>query len=629
MAEILSAAQLNAIAAGSGYKPTGGGFSSVGLPAPTPAPVISPTPTPSYNLNAIGNTLSTASPVSILSSSAGQNIVNQNTSSLQKIESGYLGPSIIDYLNSTGQSSDFASRSKLAGEKGIANYQGTADQNTQLLSALRNVSSSPGSSAMVSDINKSVSSGVGMTQTEKDGLAKVQATQDALTEASAKARAALESKDYRSMDYWTAKAEENRKQYEADLADYYKSTKELRAQLTSALTPGAKEQELSKKLVDIRSQADMFKLQTEKDKLSEYEGQSLGFANGRANAIDFKASFKNQEYALQEKNLLLSLGLEQDARKMQGEAAKTGLGFLADDFDLQTKVQEKLDAQEESLFNKADKLETESKNTLISMLDALQGVDPTHLDSNSLASLETMAARANIPFDLVKQALQTQYNKQVFDQSLKNDGTGSGLTPYQTISARNQIEDNLRQNTAVQAFGQLVNFGVPTVIDRFNSGDVSNISDTILMRSLAKVTDPSTGVREEEYRTFEDATGALNKIYTLPKKWVGQGSLTAEGRAAMIKEIQDRYNARQKDYINQYDYYNNQAGQIGQTIPPPYSVSGAKTSVNNTSAFEKYDSNIDIEGDKAYIPASVWKEVVDKDGLLEYVKNQGYNLLVK
>lgn len=51
--------------------------------------------------------------------------------------SGYSGPSVVDYLNSTGQASDFNSRAVLARNAGIAGYTGTADQNTQLLNTLR------------------------------------------------------------------------------------------------------------------------------------------------------------------------------------------------------------------------------------------------------------------------------------------------------------------------------------------------------------------------------------------------------------------------------------------------------------------------------------------------------------
>jgi hypothetical protein len=45
--------------------------------------------------------------------------------------------SVVDYLSSKGQASDFGSRTALAGQYGISNYTGTASQNTQLLRALQ------------------------------------------------------------------------------------------------------------------------------------------------------------------------------------------------------------------------------------------------------------------------------------------------------------------------------------------------------------------------------------------------------------------------------------------------------------------------------------------------------------
>ena len=55
----------------------------------------------------------------------------------------YTGVSIVDYLKSVGKPSDFVYRSKLAAQKGIANYTGTAAQNTQLLNILRLPVSTP------------------------------------------------------------------------------------------------------------------------------------------------------------------------------------------------------------------------------------------------------------------------------------------------------------------------------------------------------------------------------------------------------------------------------------------------------------------------------------------------------
>lgn len=61
----------------------------------------------------------------------------------------YTGTSIVDYLKSTGQASDYGSRSKLATEKGITGYTGTATQNIQLLNALRGGSAPAPTSAPV------------------------------------------------------------------------------------------------------------------------------------------------------------------------------------------------------------------------------------------------------------------------------------------------------------------------------------------------------------------------------------------------------------------------------------------------------------------------------------------------
>lgn len=60
--------------------------------------------------------------------------------------SAYTGNSIIDYLKSIGQDSSFANRKKLADQYGISNYSGTAAQNTQLLNLMRGGAGSGSSS---------------------------------------------------------------------------------------------------------------------------------------------------------------------------------------------------------------------------------------------------------------------------------------------------------------------------------------------------------------------------------------------------------------------------------------------------------------------------------------------------
>lgn len=61
----------------------------------------------------------------------------QPTQPVSPAGAGYTGTSVVDYLKSVGQPSDFGSRAALAGQYGIGGYAGTAEQNVQLLNALR------------------------------------------------------------------------------------------------------------------------------------------------------------------------------------------------------------------------------------------------------------------------------------------------------------------------------------------------------------------------------------------------------------------------------------------------------------------------------------------------------------
>ncbi len=101
-------------------------------PQPTSQPLATPTPTPTSTITP------SATPVSPVISTP----------------TAYTGVSIVDYLKSIGQASDYTSRAKLATEKGITNYAGTAEQNIQLLNLLRGAqpSSTPGPTSIPAKI---------------------------------------------------------------------------------------------------------------------------------------------------------------------------------------------------------------------------------------------------------------------------------------------------------------------------------------------------------------------------------------------------------------------------------------------------------------------------------------------
>lgn len=99
-------------------------------------------------------------------------------------------------------------------------------------------------------------------------------------------------------------------------------------------------------------------------------------------------------------------------------------------------------------------------------------------------------------------------------------------------------------------------------------------------------------MREEEYRTFEDAIGALGRLVKIPSKSIGEGRLTKSGRADMIRELVSRYDARLDEYNNQYEYYKRQAERSRVTIPPRYKEAEEIRQQNNVQ--------ITPEKEKAY-----------------------------
>lgn len=432
-----------------------------------------------------------SSPVTTLSSANGQQIVADNANKLGSAETALSGQNPALNALALAMPTDAA---KANPEAALAN--------NQLVQSLKATSASPAHVAMVNDINSTVSNG-GLSTGQAQGLKDLTSTSDQITAAIAAARLAQEQGDYQSMDKYTAFIDQQQKAYQDQLTKYYSDIAPLRQKYMDSLSPTAREQEISKSIADIRGQADAFNLQTQQDKFNEYQGQTLGFAGGRAAEIDQKASFKRQEFALKEKNLLTELGLEQDMRKAQGEGANTQMGFLQNDFELQSKAQDRIANMEQNVFDRADKLQANGKTALLSIMDGLQGVDPSTLPASAQAQLEAMSVQAGIPYDLVTQALQTQHARQVFDEALKT-------STENRLSGTNSGTAGTYKFTATQVNKGAASAGVSSSDFKGLPGDVQNLfindPDTAssLVDSVTAVSNGSMSV-EDAKKDIESA----------------------------------------------------------------------------------------------------------------------------
>ncbi len=105
--------------------------------------------------------------------------------------------------------------------------------------------------------------------------------------------------------------------------------------------------------------------------------------------------------------------------------------------------------------------------------------------------------------------------------------------------------------------------------------------DIVLMRMIAKITDPTTGVKEEEFRTFESAQSTLSKfgISLTTKMWSGD-RLSDSGRLQLYQQAKDIYQQRLAAYQSVVDFFDKQATDAGLPsglVTPVYTAPSSNT----------------------------------------------------
>ncbi len=356
-------------------------------------------------------------PVASLSSVQGEDIATRDAKTLQTFEGTIAGT----------QGVQFATEDEIdeLGEGGVVsrdNQQFRINPAGQLV-ALQGAgpiqtTGSPALDRSVVEANQVISQG-GLSEADQASLAQIQTAQDDISAAISEARTASDQNDFLSMNAAIKRAEERRRGLEAQLSTFFTQIAPLRQQLFQAQTPSEKAQALSQQLIDLRTGAQQFELQLSQDKFAEFEGQTARFAQRRGKSFDIKAGFAKQETSIREQNLLLSIGLETKAQEMRALNIEQQIKFIQGDFALQQDIQDKLNESEDDLLDRASALRDESRETLSTILGSLEGVDPTALSVEARAQLQTLATQAGIPFELIKDGLQVQFDKRVFDESIK------------------------------------------------------------------------------------------------------------------------------------------------------------------------------------------------------------------
>lgn len=383
----------------------------------------------------------------IISSTSGRDTVTENAQRLQQLQSQYT------FQDLPSGKVDILEGGKSISQGGPGGYDPAYAAKLGYTGALL-PGGSPAQQKQTVDINAALAGG-GLTAEQQNNLRALQQTADSITSAQAQAQQAYDSKDYSSMDKYMKFIEAQNKIYTDALSKYHQDVAPLRQQLTQSLVPGAKEQQIQQQLVNLKGQIEAFNTQTDEDRFRAFEGVTLQFGGGRASEIDIRAEFKRQRMANEYGNLLDQLGLEQDARKLQGQNAQLQLEMVADDFNLQQRVHEKLTQNEERLFDRIDTLDSEAKRRFADALDILGGTNPDELSPEAKKQFDSIIAQSGLPSQLVSEALRLDYQRKLAEQTTSGGQTGGISTNTQRIldgfgsidsltpSAKTEVENEL------------------------------------------------------------------------------------------------------------------------------------------------------------------------------------------
>ncbi len=125
----------------------------------------------------------------------------------------------------------------------------------------------------------------------------------------------------------------------------------------------------------------------------------------------------------------------------------------------------------------------------------------------------------------------------------------------------NSIQDNARQDPDIKIFNSIKG-SYQQAQSAYNKK--TGAGDIVLMRTIAKMTDPTSSVREEEFQTFKGAQATLKRFgVAISKQWWKGDQLSDYGRDQLFEIVKDIYNDRLSSYLDSWDFYDQQAIDFG------------------------------------------------------------------
>lgn len=150
----------------------------------------------------------------------------------------------------------------------------------------------------------------------------------------------------------------------------------------------------------------------------------MSFITGQQATLERRAEAHLANLTRYQDILTKRLGIATSNRELASEAKLAAVNFAASNITMALQIQEAIDAQQDRVLARADKLESGARDTLTTMLSMFQGIDYADLTPELQNTLNTLATKAGIPSDLLMKGMETVKN-QMIQAALKKSSGGS------------------------------------------------------------------------------------------------------------------------------------------------------------------------------------------------------------
>ncbi len=216
---------------------------------------------------------------------------------------------------------------------------------------------------------------------------------------------------------------------DADIQDLIEDNQALQSEYLEALQPTDLELDLQQQIADVDTQINNY-LASFESGLNAIEDEviPMSFITGQQASLERRAQADLANLTRYQDALAKRLGIEQENRKTSAESALAAVNFGIQNIQLALQIKEAINAQQDRVLARVDKMRSESRDTLSTLLSMFQGIDYADLSPDLQNQLNSLATSSGIPSDLLMKGMETVKNQMIQAQLEKSRSSAPSQT---------------------------------------------------------------------------------------------------------------------------------------------------------------------------------------------------------